>query len=140
LLLDARTIPGGSKLNAAACVVGAGPVGIAVARGIAAAGLEVLLVEAGGFAPDKDIEALSSGEVTEGSRHAPLTLYRRRVIGGSSYVWGGRCTPFDPIDFRQRPWIPHSGWPIGYDELLPWYEQANQFLDAGSFDYSAPVP
>ncbi len=137
MLIDARTLPDGETLTAAVCVVGAGPAGIAVARSLAAAGIEVLLVEAGGFKPEKEIEALSSGEVAPGSPHAPLHLYRRRVIGGASYVWGGRCTPLDPIDFRARSWIPHSGWPFDRAELEPWYEKGNRFVDAGRFDYTA---
>lgn len=136
MLVDARTIPDGKKLRADVCVVGAGPTGIAVARALAASGLEVLLIESGGLSPDKEIEGLSSGEIVAGSQHAPLHLYRRRVIGGTSYVWGGRCTPFDPIDFEARHWLPGSGWPIAHAELLPWYEQANTFLDAGRFDYT----
>lgn len=136
MLIDARTLPDGETLTAAVCVVGAGPAGIAIARSLAAAGLEVLLVEAGGFKPEKEIEALSEGEVAPGSPHAPLHLYRRRLIGGASYVWGGRCTPLDPIDFQARSWVPYSGWPFERTELEPWYEQANPFVDAGRFDYS----
>jgi choline dehydrogenase-like flavoprotein len=136
LLIDARTLPDGETLTATVCVVGAGPAGIAIARSLAAAGIEVLLIEAGGFKPEPEIEALSDGEVAPGSPHAPLHLYRRRVIGGASYVWGGRCTPLDPIDFETRSWIPHSGWPFDRAELQPWYEQANPFVDAGRFDYT----
>ncbi len=136
MLIDARTLPDGETLTATVCIVGAGPAGIAIARSLAAASIEVLLVEAGGFKPESEIEALSKGEVAPGSPHAPLHLYRRRVIGGASYVWGGRCTPLDPIDFETRSWIPHSGWPLTRAELQPWYEQANPFVDAGRFDYT----
>ena len=136
MLINAREIPDGEILRADVCVAGAGPTGIAVARNLAARGFDVLLVEAGDFVPHAEIEALSQGEIAVGSRLPSLQLYRRRVIGGTTYVWGGRCTPFDPIDFEARPWFPDSGWPITYAELLPWYEPANTFLDAGRFDYT----
>ena len=63
MVTDARTIPDGERLRTDVCVVGAGRTGIAVARLLAASGLEALLVEAGGFSPDKKIEALSCGEI-----------------------------------------------------------------------------
>jgi choline dehydrogenase-like flavoprotein len=135
LLLNATEIPDGKSLRSSVCVVGAGPAGIAIALQLAKARHDVVLVEAGGIRPESDTESLSGGEVATGSLHVPLEMYRRRVIGGSTYVWGGRCTPFDPIDFERRPWIPDSGWPITYTDLLPWYQHANTFLDAGRFDY-----
>lgn len=35
----------------------------------------------------------------------------------------------DPIDFKKRPWIPHSGWPINREELLPYYESAKAVIE-----------
>jgi choline dehydrogenase-like flavoprotein len=137
LLIDARTLPDGQTLEADVCIVGAGPAGLAVALALADTALEVVLVESGGWQPRKETEALSGGEVEPGALHAPLHLYRRRVIGGTSYVWGGRCIPLDPIDFEARDWLPHSGWPIGHGELQPYYARANPFCDAGRFDYDA---
>ena len=49
MLLNARDVPQGTLLEAQACVIGAGPAGIAVALSLAKAGVEVILVEAGGF-------------------------------------------------------------------------------------------
>ena len=135
MLKDARTVPDGTALEAQTCVVGAGPAGLAVAMAIARAGQPVMLVESGSWKPDKALEALSAGEVAEGTPHAPLHMYRRRVIGGTSYVWGGRCIPFDPIDLEERSWIPHSGWPIRFQEIAQTYEEANRFCDVGAFEY-----
>jgi choline dehydrogenase-like flavoprotein len=136
VLLDAGAIPEGTTLHADVCIAGAGPAGIAVARMLATAGHDVLLAETGGFSPEEEIESLSAGTVATGSGHPSLTMYRRRVIGGTSYVWGGRCTPLDPLDFEVRDWVPYSGWPIAHRDLLPWYQGASDFLDAGRFDYS----
>ena len=54
--------------------------------------------------------------------------------------------PYDPIDFESRAAVPFSGWPIGYDDVLPFYPRANALLEAGRFEYDAerafdpPVP
>jgi hypothetical protein len=33
--------------------------------------------------------------------------------------------------------VPHSGWPFGFDKLLPHYERAHALLGLGPFDYDA---
>ncbi len=39
------------------------------------------------------------------------------AFGGTTGIWGGRCVPFDPIDFESRDYVSNSGWPISYDEV-----------------------
>jgi len=58
-------------------------------------------------------------------------LYRRRALGGTTAIWGGRCIPFDPIDFEHRPWIQHSGWPISHEDVAPYYGAALEVCRAG---------
>ncbi|WP_405421720.1 GMC oxidoreductase [Pseudonocardia alni] len=53
---------------------------------------------------------------------------RNRVLGGSSFTWGGRCAPFDEIDFEARDWIPASGWPIGAADLDPYLNRSATHL------------
>ena len=48
-------------------------------------------------------------------------------------------TPQKPEDFQQRSWIPHSGWPIGRDDLDIHYEAAHRLLELGPYDYRADV-
>jgi len=48
---------------------------------------------------------------------------RIRTFGGTTTVWGGGWKPLDPIDFEKRDWIPFSGWPIKYEDLIPYYER-----------------
>jgi choline dehydrogenase-like flavoprotein len=76
--------------------------------------------------------------------HSPPDRYRQRRLGGSTTIWGGRCMPFDAIDFAVRDFVPHSGWPIGLDDLLPYYPKANRLCEAGEFAYTVaaafPVP
>jgi choline dehydrogenase-like flavoprotein len=45
------------------------------------------------------------------------------------------CRPLDPIDFRAREWIPHSGWPIDRDHLMPFYQRAQRLCGLGPFAY-----
>lgn len=56
----------------------------------------------------------------------PLDGTRLRYLGGSSNHWGGQSHPFDPEDFQQREWIPHSGWSIEYDD----YRRIDVFIRA----------
>jgi len=57
--------------------------------------------------------------------------------GGTTTVWGGRCVPFDPIDFKKREWIPDSGWPIGVAELEPYIAKATELSEAGEANFDA---
>ena len=54
-------------------------------------------------------------------------------------IWGGRCALLDPIDFRRRDWVPHSGWPISRADLDTYYAEANALLDLGDFNYGEEV-
>jgi choline dehydrogenase-like flavoprotein len=67
----------------------------------------------------------------------PLEENRLRGLGGTTGLWAGWCRPLDPIDFAHRPWVPHSGWPITWEELQPYYAQAQPLLQLGPFCYDA---
>lgn len=136
MILDATDLPDGTALSAAVCVVGAGPVGIALAMTLAARGVDVLLLEAGGSEPSAESQAFYRGTVANPAMHSPLDDYRERRLGGSSTIWGGRCMPFDAIDFEPRDWIPDSGWPIAPAALADYYPRANQLCEAGAFAYT----
>ena len=57
------------------------------------------------------------------------------MLGGSSYKWSGLCRTLDPVDFEERPWLPHSGWPFGRNELDPYYDRACECLQLQSTDF-----
>ncbi len=132
----ADEVPRGTVLRADVCVVGAGPAGIALALALSGRGLSVLLLEAGRRPQDPLAQALYEGELAN-PQHSPPHRYRMRGLGGSSTRWGGRCMPFDPIDFERRDWVVAPGWPIAYDELRPHYVAANALAEAGRFAYDA---
>lgn len=131
MIIDARTLPALHHLEADLCIVGAGAAGITLARELTGSGLSVILAEGGA---EDGGESLSPfhGDVVD-PRHAPLDLYRCRGLGGTTSLWGGRCLPFDSVDFEQRPWVPHSGWPFGRRDLDPYYRRAMEYCDAGEF-------
>lgn len=135
MIESANAVPRGTVLAADVCVVGAGAAGIPLALSLSGRGLSVLLLEAGERTRDGRAQAHYEGEVADERLHSPLHRYRLRGLGGSTSLWGGRCMPFDPIDFEARPWVPDSGWPISYEGLLPYYARANAWSEAGRFAY-----
>lgn len=137
MILSAREFADGHVFDADVCVVGAGAAGITLALDLIDSGLEVLLLESGDFTPDPQTQALYEGSVADERMHSPPDRYRQRRFGGSTTIWGGRCTPFDAIDFEARDFVAHSGWPIGLEALAPFYERANRLCEAGEFSYSA---
>src|SRR5689334_12119817 len=92
----------GAALRADICIVGGGPAGLSLAMQLARYGKSILLIESGGLEPDDAVQALNQGEVADAALHSPPDTYRPRVLGGGTALWGGRCVPFDPIDFESR--------------------------------------
>jgi choline dehydrogenase-like flavoprotein/nucleoside-diphosphate-sugar epimerase len=137
MILDARELPEEAVLQADVIIIGAGAAGITLALELIGSAQQVLLLESGGLDFEDASQALYAGRVTDERMHSPPIEYRRRQFGGSTAIWGGRCMPFDAIDFEQRDFVPESGWPIGLDDLMPYYPAANRLCEAGEFDYSA---
>jgi choline dehydrogenase-like flavoprotein len=116
------------------CVVGAGPVGLSFALEAASAGLRVLLVDAGTASARenaKDLAARPPSNILDSGTHAPMDQATRRGVGGSSWLWGGRCVQFEEIDFQVRDYVPDSGWPLSREDVSPWETTAAEYLDCG---------
>jgi choline dehydrogenase-like flavoprotein len=131
-------VPVGTELHGDLCIVGAGAAGITLALELAGTGASILLIESGGISTSAKVQSLYRGEVVDPLTHSALHHYRVRRLGGSTTIWGGRCVPFDPIDFAPRPYVPGSGWPIDRADLVPYYIRANAYCEAGAFAYSVP--
>lgn len=111
-----------------ACVIGAGPAGITLARRLAAQGLDVALMEAGGFDYAPESQAFYTGE-SVGQPYIPLDECRLRYLGGTSGHWDGKCRPLEPYDFQADAFDPDSAWPIGKADLADYGPDADAILD-----------
>jgi choline dehydrogenase-like flavoprotein len=132
LELDARTSRPDTVLTGDVCVIGAGPVGLAVADTLRSRGVGVVVLESGTTAPDPRTRDLDEGERVDGT-YTDLRDVRARGVGGTATIWNtvlhgepmAKYVPLDEVDFERRPWIPHSGWPFGRETMDPWYQRAH---------------
>ena len=137
MILDADDLPDDQLLRADICIVGAGAAGISMALQFLGSGIEVLLLESGALQEEPDTQALYAGSVVNELLHSPPDRYRQRRFGGTTTIWGGRCIPFDPIDFEERDYVAHSGWPLTREAVMSYYPAANRLCEAGEFSYTA---
>lgn len=137
MIINAHTLDDGAILDADICIVGAGAAGLAIAETFRSTSHRVVVLEAGGEGYSKAAQQLYEGELAQDQSHPPPHMYRQRRLGGSTTIWGGRCVPFDPIDFEARDYVPHSGWPFGFETVEAYYPRAQAYLDAGAYDYRA---
>lgn len=149
-------------------IVGSGVAGALIADRLAAAGIRVVIMEAGppvdrkegvrrlhgGFYPyvsptwapqpttkNLDWYYVQTGEVKFSSD------YERRV-GGTTWHWLGNCPRLLPSDFEMKTrYGVGVDWPISYDEIEPWYHQAEVELgvagdseEEGGSPRSGPFP
>ena len=133
MIADARQLPRDAQLDCDLCIVGGGPAGITIAHELRDSGLKIILLESGGQKETAEEMDLNKGFAVPPQSHEPLEENRRRTFGGSTSAWGGRCVAFDEIDFLPRPWVPHSGWPFGIEEINPYYPRALELCEAGPY-------
>lgn len=136
MFIDARTLASETAVEADLCIVGAGAVGIAMALEYNGSNTKVVVLESGGFDYDARTQSLYTGNHV-GRPTYPLEINRLRYFGGTTNHWAGHCRPFDRFDFSARDWIPHSGWPITYDEVRPYLERTQPILELGNYDYDS---
>jgi choline dehydrogenase-like flavoprotein len=141
-----ENLPDGGTTQAEVAIVGAGAVGVALAVRLSGRVGRIVLIEAGGrqFEPSHNLSFFKAEQIDD-TRHPPTELYRRRMLGGTTSVWGGRCIPFDQEDFA--PASDRPGWPITFSEFDAHVPNALEFLDAGAPEFTAagalpnhPVP
>ncbi len=65
--------------------------------------------------------------------------WRARMLGGRTNHWGRISLRFGPLDFKRRE-IDGLGdnWPIGYEDLKPWYDKVDKLV--GVFGTNEGLP
>lgn len=135
-VLDGPRLDDGAELTADVAVVGAGPAGIVTALTLADAGHRVLLIESG--AANFDAATQHLGDTAgDDPHHVSMDLATRRKIGGASNLWGGRCVPFDPVDFEPREITGGARWPVSYEEIASFFQRACDWCVCGRAVFNA---
>jgi choline dehydrogenase-like flavoprotein len=155
--------------RADAIVVGSGMTGGWVAKELTEAGLQTVLVEAGGPVSvgddfvDDSCERLEEAQqpiqsqcyacdgpyrrlFVSDSEHpylssgpTPFAWIRGRHLGGRSLAWARHCFRFADFDFEAD--AAGTRWPFGYDDLEPWYTRVERWIGiAGQRDGLRQVP
>jgi len=141
MIEDFRSSACPDSFEADVCIVGAGPAGITIAAELANTPWKICLLESGGLRSERESQALNEGESVGPDALDPATC-RLRTFGGASRLWGGGCIPLSAIEMARRDWVPDSGWPIGWDELAPYYTRASKVcqVEPGEFGDGTYVP
>jgi len=136
VIRDVDELEDGAIMEGEVAVVGAGFAGLELASFLGRRGVSVVLLESGRLEFDPRTQELARVDsvgkpIWEPGPESEMTPYlepelrgesRIRQFGGSSNTWTGKWRIFDPLDFAERSWVPHSGWPITFDEVWPFYE------------------
>jgi choline dehydrogenase-like flavoprotein len=138
MFVDGRTIIAGEMLEADVAIVGGGAAGITLAMELDGVGMRVLLVESGGFELETETQLLYRGS-NVGLPYFDLVSARLRYFGGSTNHWAGTCRPFAAFDLTGHQWIAESGWPIGIQDLDPYYPRAAELCGLPSDEWSTDV-
>jgi choline dehydrogenase-like flavoprotein len=141
MIRDFARFDGSEPIRCDLCIAGAGAVGISMALEFADRAESVVVLESGGLEYEEASQDLYAG-CNIGHPYFDLESIRVRIFGGSTNHWGGMCTPFEPLDFERREWVPYSGWPITLADLESYYVRAHRVIQLGPYNYdvSAVVP
>ena len=109
------------------CIIGGGVAGITLAVRLGQAGRRVLVTEAGGQSVSAQSQACYRGERGK-LENLPTDQTRIRALGGSSQHWGGWCRALDAYDFARSDLTANGTWPIGKQDLDPYFADAATML------------
>ena len=108
--------------------------------------LDILIVERGGYAThaeqirDPGLRAYDTFS-QDNQSGAPKEWVASSIFGGNSNCWSACIPRFHPTDFKRRSLRGvERDWPIGYDELEPYYCDVEDAMDAagGGSDHLFP--
>lgn len=126
-------------------IIGTGAGGAACALRLAEAGKRVLLLEKGRTLP-RDGSTLDVAAVfregrfksretwagPDGRMFVPDAFYN---VGGKTKWYGAALLRFSPHEFEADPAHDCLAWPFAYDELAPWYDEAERLLGVRTFPH-----
>lgn len=127
-----------ANFAAKVCILGSGPAGTTIARKLGAAGIPVVVLEAGSREFSDDSQDFYRG-VTVGDPYFDLDITRLRFMGGSSNHWAGWCRVLDSQDFEPKAWAPDTGWPISRAEIEPYLPEVQDILELPDFRPDMPI-
>lgn len=154
VIRDILDCPHGAALSAEVAVVGSGIAGAEIATYLSRRGVDVLLLESGRREFDPSIQTLNDVRFL-GKPHRRMDpdagyhpylppelrgVSRVRQLGGTSNVWTGKWKHLQRTDFEPRPWVPDSDWPLGLDDLLPFYRATAEDYGFGDLEAEALRP
>lgn len=133
-------------------IIGTGPAGATAGVFLARAGLEPLLLEAGSGRASLGLTARIRGITVAKlkprlQRRGDLTmvgdpaaeLFEQLAPGGMSNHWACAVPRFSPDDFADAARAGEAyTWPIGYEDLVPWYEAVEPLLCINGSDRDVP--
>ena len=111
---DMATDP--AEVVADICIVGAGPAGLVAAVGLAKRGKRVVVLESGPIGDSGWSDDLNAVD-TEALTYKGAAVGRRRDLGGTSQLWGGRLIPLTDHDLAERDYLGLQKWPIDGAEI-----------------------
>ena len=124
-------------------VVGSGAGGASVAYKLTLAGKRVLLLEKGPYLPRNTstldvrkvfVDGVFKNRVawldSKGRDFVPGEFYN---VGGKTKWYGAALFRFRPVEFEAEPDFDLLGWPFGYAELEPYYDEATELLRITTF-------
>lgn len=112
-------------------VIGAGAVGLNAARQLADAGMDVVLVEAGGKR-DAARDSIMSSLHWDRKRHDGSLNGWTTGMGGTTQLWGGQLWAWENYEFEPRDYVSTTLWPTNRTELQPFYEEFLRNVGAGT--------
>lgn len=127
MIINCADTPSTNEFEADVAVIGAGAMGLALTANLLGSGLSIILLEAGDIQASSFNDAMLEADIIGHSFNGASISGRRRILGGTTSLWGGQFLEFPNNIFEDRPWIGESGWPISKDELTPFYRKIASF-------------